>query len=74
MGNYVVLENGIKYEFTADEMKVLQIALLDFNTASLPLCSEKREEQYLDALKNLQNVFLNQFQRDLIDARKQRAV
>lgn len=60
MKNTIYLENGIKHELTPDEIKVLRIALEDFNECSLPLVSVARENEYLSALESLKSLFLEQ--------------
>lgn len=57
MNSKIYLENGIVHEFTKDEIKVLRIAVDDFNECSLPICSEKRENEYLKALETLKALF-----------------
>lgn len=57
MSSKIYLENGIVHEFTPDEIKVLQIAVDDFNECSLPICSEKRENEFLKALVSLKSLF-----------------
>ena len=58
MKTTIYFENGIKHELTADELKVLKIALEDFNECSLPICSLERDAEYMSALSTLKGLFL----------------
>lgn len=56
MKNKVVFENGIEHEFTKDELKLLRMALENFNWADV-LCSEVREAELRQSMNNLVSLF-----------------
>lgn len=58
MKNVMYFENGIKHEFTADEMKLLCIAVRGLDFSTIPLCDEEREKEYNKAVENLKSLFL----------------
>lgn len=56
--NNITFENGISHTLTADEIKVLKIALKGFNWCDV-ICSEEREKQLKTAYENLTSLFID---------------
>ena len=57
MKNIMLFESGISHEFTADEIKMLCIAVRGLDFSVIPLCNKERENEYKKAVDNLKNLF-----------------
>lgn len=56
--NKIIFDCGISHTLTDDEIKILQIALKDFNWCNV-ICSEEREKELNNAYENLLSLFID---------------